>query len=144
MTGRDEAHARRRPLVLTSAMAATLGALSGCGTPAGDDGWDANYPAASDTEVCVDGQGYRIEDWQCENDSARRYGGGWYYIRSGSHLPYYGDSVLDRRLTINGSRQPAAGTYYSRAPDGMNMTRSAAISRGGFGSRGRSFGSGRS
>lgn len=143
MSGAGDPRTKRRPLVLTGAMAATLGSLSGCASQP-SDGWDANYPAASDTEVCVDGQGYRIEDWQCDDGSARRYGGGWYYIRRGSALPYYGDSVFDRRLAVNGSRQPTTGSYYARAPQGANMTRSAAVSRGGFGSSARSFGSGRS
>lgn len=143
MSKARDARRGRKPLVLTSAMAATLGALSGCSSSR-SDGWDANYPAASDTEVCVDGQGYRIEDWQCDDGSARRYGGGWYYIRRGSALPYYGDSVFDERLRVNGSRQPVMGSYYSRAPEGANMTRSAAVSRGGFGSRSGFFGSGRS
>lgn len=143
MSAPEDRRPRRRPLVLTSAMAATLGSLSGCASQP-SDGWDANYPASSDTEVCVDGQGYRIEDWQCDDGSARRYGGGWYYIRRGSALPYYGDSVYDRRLSIGGSRQPVMGTYYARAPEGANMTRSAAVKRGGFGSRSRFFGSGRS
>lgn len=144
MNGQRKTRGRRAPLVLTSAMAATLSALSGCTTQRSSDGWDDNYTATSDTEVCVDERGYRVSDWQCEDRSRSSFTGGWYYLRRGSALPYYGDSVFDRRLHVNGSRQPIMGTYYSRAPEGANMTRSAAVSRGGFGSRSSFFGSGRS
>lgn len=142
MSGRRDARGSRAPLVLTSAMAATLSALSGCSSSR-SDGWDDNYVAASDTEICIDDQGFRIEDWQCEDRSRPHYRRNWYYVRQNSALPYYGDSVFDQRLAVNGSRQPAMGTFYARAPEGANMTRSAAVSRGGFGSRGGFFGSGR-
>lgn len=129
-----------KQLALTTAMAATLTSLSACSS--GSD-WDGSY-ADNDTRVCVDEAGNRVDDSQC--GSHIRGGGyyGWYYVNRGSRLPYYGDSVNDAKLGIQGSKTPLAGKNYASAPSHTNLTRSAAKSRGGFGSSGRSFGGGRS
>lgn len=134
----------KRQLVLTSAMAATLSALGGCSSA--EDDWNGNQIASTDTAVCVDDAGYRVEDWQCDDDgrSYRGGGAGWFYARRGSTVPYYGDPVVNGSNGIVGSRTPEAGKYYTRAASSANMTRSAAVSRGGFGSSGRGFGGGRS
>ena len=128
-------------------MAATLTALAGCSS--GND-WDDNVVADRDTAVCVDQAGKRIADDNC---NPRRGGSGmgtaamlgyWYYMGRNSRVPYLGDSVKDGSGRFNGSNRPSAGTSYARAPAAANMTRSAAVARGGFGSSGRGFGGGRS
>jgi hypothetical protein len=131
----------KNKLVLTTAMAATLTTVSACSS---DDDWDGNVIASRDTEVCVDQNGYRVDDYYCS--SGTRGGGGayWYYLGRGARVPYYGDSVRDKRLAFAGSPSRTTGVSYARAPAESNMTRSAAVSRGGFGSSGRSFGGGRS
>ena len=131
----------KKQLALTTAMAATLTSLSACSS--GGD-WDDSY-ADTDTAVCVDEYGRRVDDSNCRTSHIRGGGyHGWYYINRGSRLPYYGDSVNDPKLGIKGSKTPLAGASYASAPMHTNMTRSAAKARGGFGSSGRSFGGGRS
>ena len=131
-------------LVLTTAMAATLTALSGCSR--GKD-WDDNVVADRDTAVCVDQSGKRIAEAGC---NTHRGGGSaamlgyWYYMGRNSRVPYMGDSVNDPARGFVGSATPRAGTSYASAPAAANMTRSAAVARGGFGSSGRGFGGGRS
>jgi hypothetical protein len=132
--------AMNKQLALTTAMAATLTSLSACSS--GND-WDGSY-ADNDTRVCVDESGKRVDDSQCNN---RIHGGGyhgWFYVNRGSRMPYYGDSVNDSKLGIQGSKTPVTGKSYASAPAHTNLTRSAAMSRGGFGSSSRSFGGGRS
>jgi hypothetical protein len=132
----------KKQLFLTTAMAATL---SGCSTS--DDDWGSDVVADRDTRVCVDQNGYRVDDDDCERTTYVRTGGAgflWYYVGRGSRLPYYGDSVRDPRLGLKGSYFPNKGVSYAKAPAAANMARSAAVSRGGFGSSGRSFGGGRS
>lgn len=135
-----------RNLALTTAMAATLTALAGCSS--GND-WDDNVVADRDTAVCVDQSGKRITDDNCNP----RRGGGmgtaamlgyWYYMGRSSRVPFLGDSVNDGSGRFSGSARPIAGTSYASAPAAANMTRSAAVARGGFGSSGRGFGGGRS
>lgn len=137
----------RKNLALTTAMAATLTSLAGCSS--GND-WDDNVVAERDTAVCVDQSGKRIEDANC---NTQRSGGGvgsaamlgyWYYMGRNSRVPFLGDSVNDPSGRFTGSTRPGAGTTYASAPAAANMTRSAAIARGGFGSSGRGFGGGRS
>lgn len=128
----------KKQLFLTSAMAATL---SGCSS--GGD-WDGNVYSRSDTAVCVDQNGYRVADSYCSSRSAYVGGGRWFYVNRGGRLPYHGDRIDDPKHRFAGSYEPKAGTSYARAPAEANMTRSAAVSRGGFGSSSRSFGGGRS
>ena len=117
-------------LKITTGVAAALLA-SGCGHQ--DNGWTAEQ----NTAVCTDKQGQRVADSNCEH---RTYGGGvgnaflWYYMARSSAVPYYGEPVR------GGSYNRAPGTSYFRAPAGSAMSRSAAVSRGGFGSSARSFG----
>jgi hypothetical protein len=136
---------RKKQLGLTTAMAATLTALGAC-SPATDDDWDSGPIAQSDTRVCVNQNGERIDEDQCEGGRRHSYGSGvgWYYMGRGSRVPYIGDSVRDSRHGFVGSSTPKAGVKYGSAPSSANMSRSAASSRGGFGSSGRSFGGGRS
>jgi hypothetical protein len=133
----------KKTLVLTTAMAATLTALSGCSA---DDDWDSEVIADRDTELCVDQNGYRVDDDYCDRPSVRGGGGfySWYYVSRGGRIPYHGDSVRDKRMAFAGSANRTAGAQYVRSPADANMTRSAAVARGGFGSSGRSYGGGRS
>lgn len=132
---------KRKQLILTTAMAATLGSLSGC---ASNDEWSDGEIADSDTAVCVDQNGNRVDDDFCDDHRHYGHGVGWFYINRGSRLPYYGDSVYDKRLGIKGSTKADASKPYFRAPASTAMTRSAAVARGGFGSSSRGFGGGRS
>ncbi|PKB25091.1 hypothetical protein B0I00_0272 [Novosphingobium kunmingense] len=132
-----------RRLLLTPAMAATLASLSGCSS--GGDDWDDGVVADRNTRICVNEAGERIEDFQCDTTSGRYIGGTssrWYYLNRRSRVPYYGDAIS--RSGVSGSPVAAPGESYAAAPERANVTRSAAVKRGGFGSLGRSFGGGRS
>lgn len=132
----------KKQLVLTTAMAATLASLSGCSSR---NDWDDDVVVDRDTRVCVDQNGYRVEDGRCNQ---RGVGGGgshlWYYVNRGSRVPYYGDAVGDPRLGFKGSYFATKGAQYASAPAKANLARSTSVSRGGFGSRGGFFGGGRS
>jgi len=135
----------KKQLTMTTAMAAALLALPSCSS---DKGWE-EVVADNDTAVCVDKEGKRVDDAQCERQGAyqnRSHGGSnaflWYYIGRNSRVPYYGDSVNDARF--RGSYTAGNGINYARAPQQSRMSRSQAVSRGRMGSRGSSFGSGRS
>ena len=98
------------------------------------------WTAQQDTAVCVDKQGNRVPDGQCAPQGAYHGGGGgnaflWYYLGRQSAIPYYGERVGGGSFT-----RTASATYF-HAPVGASMTRSAAVSRGGFGSSAHSFGS---
>ena len=133
----------KKQLFMTTAMAATLAALPACSS---NNGWDEDVIASQDTAVCVDREGRRVDDDLCDDD----YGGGgsnaflWYYLGRSAAVPYYGDSIHHRRYAGRGSFTPQSGISYGRAPASTRMTRSQAVSRGGLGSSGRSFGGGRS
>lgn len=130
-------------LKLTSAMAAALIALPGCSS---NDDWDDTVVADQDVAICVDPSGERVEDYRC--NEYRQSGGSsgllWYYIGRGSRVPYYGDRIHDRRFARGGSFTRQPGASYYPAPVESQVTRSHAVSRGGLGSSGRRFGSGRS
>lgn len=135
-------------LALTTAMAATLTSLAGCSS---SNEWGEDVTADRETAVCVDQNGKRIQDTACGtgNRHGSGLGGGlagayWFYMGRNARVPFLGDSVNDPARRFTGSTTPAAGTSYARAPSSANMTRSAAVSRGGFGSSGRGFGGGRS
>ena len=126
-------------LTFTTALAATF--LAACGQREAQWGDDLDNYADSDTAICVDEDGQRIDDRNCSGD--RRYGGGFgtfIYLGRGGYLPYYGE----RARPGSYSTTPRVGTVYGRAPAAANMTRSAAVSRGGFGSSARSGGNYRS
>ncbi|MCY1671415.1 hypothetical protein OVA07_10380 [Novosphingobium sp. SL115] len=132
----------KKQLALTTAMAATLSTLSAC---SGGNDWDDGVVADRNTAVCVDQDGKRVRDENCPGRS--HYGGGshfWYYVNRGGRLPYYGDPVNDPRYGFKGSYFATKGAQYASAPASANMIRSKPISRGGFGSSGRFFGSGHS
>ena len=138
----------KKHLTMTTAMAATMLALPGC---SGGDDWNEDVYASGDTAICVDQEGKRVDDDRCNTSRAHYSGGGgggnaflWYYLGRSSAVPYYGDSIRDPRFAGHGSYQPRPGANYTSAPASTRMTRSAAVSRGGFGSSGRSFGGGRS
>lgn len=123
-----------KKLTLTATLAATLTGLSGCSTRS-----DERF-AQQNTRICVDDDGARIDDRYCAD---RRYGGSGFsylFLRRGSPIPYYYDNVRDPRYASFVSRTPLEG--FRPAPASSNMTRSAAISRGGLGSSSRSFGRG--
>ncbi|MCD2322982.1 hypothetical protein LQ953_03000 [Sphingomonas sp. IC-56] len=139
----------RKQLTMTTAMAAALLALPACSSR--NDDWEA--VTDRDTAVCVDKDGKRVDDRQCNPQARGAYGGGgggmsnaflWYYLGRNSAVPFYGDSIRDPRYAGRGSFTPTQGVRYADAPRASRMTRSQAVSRGGLGSRGRSFGSGRS
>lgn len=131
----------KKQLFLTSAMAATLSTLGGCSS----NDWDGTVYAENDLGICVDQNGYRVDDDYCETHSRHYHGGShWYYVGRGSPVPYRGESIHDKRYGFKASPNPEPGKVYGRAPSSMGATRSAAISRGGFGSSSRSFGGGRS
>lgn len=119
-------------LKITTAIAAAL--LAGaCGQR--DSGWDT---ADRDTAICTDRSGQRVPDANCERRGAYGGGGGnaflWYYLGRNSAVPYYGERAYGGAFTRT------AGATYFHAPAASAMSRSAAISRGGFGSSARSFG----
>jgi hypothetical protein len=93
-----------------------------------DDGM--SYYADRDTAVCVD----KRTNKRLPDDACRRNGGSWYYIGRNSHIPYYNEPVR------GGSYSRPAGTRVYYAPKSTAVTKSAAISRGGFGSSYRSSG----
>jgi len=137
----------KKHLGMTTAMAAALLALPACSS---NDDWNEDVVAERDTAICVNQEGERVDDDLCDDDRARGGGGGvtsaflWYYIGRNSAIPYYGDSIHHSRYKGYGSYKPASGVSYGRAPKTTNVTRSQAVSRGGFGSSSRSFGGGRS
>jgi hypothetical protein len=137
----------RKQLSMTTAMAAALVALPACSS---NDGWNEDVIADRDTAVCVDQQGRRVDDDLCDDDRGRSGGSSaflWYYIGRNSAVPYYGDSIHDRRFARHGrpgTFAPRQGVNYARAPATTKMTRSQAVSRGGLGSSSRRFGGGRS
>lgn len=129
----------KKQLTMTSAMAAALLALPACSTS--DDEWNEDVYADSDTAICVDAEGERVDNDLCDDDGYRRsYGYSHYYFGGRSRIPYYGESVHDRRYAGQGSFTPAAGVRYAPPPAASRMTRSQAVSRGGLGSSGRGFG----
>jgi len=122
-----------KKLTLTVSLAAALTGLSGCSSRAQE------VTAANNTRICVDEWGSRIDDDYCGRRSGYVGGSRFFYLRSGSPIPYYYDNVRDARYARYGSYDPPSG-FTTRAPATTNMARSAAISRGGLGSSGRSFG----
>jgi hypothetical protein len=137
----------RKQLTMTTAMAAALVALPACSS---NNGWNEDVIADRDTAVCVNQQGERVDDDLCDDDRGRGVGSSaflWYYIGRSAAVPYYGDSIYDRRFTRHGRSgtfAPQPGVNYARAPAKTKMTRSQAVSRGGLGSSSRRFGGGRS
>ena len=137
----------KKQLTMTTAMAAALVSLPGCSS---NDGWNDDVVADRDTAICVDKDGNRVADSQCGQRTVYHGGGGggnaflWYYLGRNSAVPYYGESIHSTRYAGRGSFTPSAGVSYADAPAASRMTRSAAVSRGGLGSHGRSFGGGRS
>lgn len=136
----------RKQLPLTSAMAAAMLALPACSER---EQWNGDVAAKNDTAFCIDQDGRRIDDENCREASNRGYyaggvrrGNQWYYMGRGSPLPYYGESIYDRRFEAHGAFQPRPGLSYTHAPADTRMTRSRAISRGGLGSSGRRYGGG--
>lgn len=121
-------------LKITTAIAAALLAAACSEKP--DDSWGET--AARDTAICTDRNGQRVPETNCQQRASHGGGAGsaflWYYLASSSVVPYYGDRVG------GGSYQRAPGARYFRAHAASSMTRSAAISRGGFGSSARGFG----
>jgi hypothetical protein len=120
---------------LTTALAATLLA-AGCNRQPRDNGWTT----AQDTAVCTDAQGRRVADANCRRTGYAHGGGAfaWYFLGRNARLPYLGERVG------GGSFARSPGARYAFAPASTAVTRSGAVSRGGFGSAARFFGGGRS
>jgi hypothetical protein len=120
-------------LKITGALALAF-VTAACG-PTSD--YDVQEFADRDTAVCVDKQGRRVDDSNCR----RGYGGNGafypYYVNRGGPIPYYGDSVREARYRGGGGFRQTPGRSYYRAPASTTVTRSAAVSRGGFGSSAR-------
>ena len=118
-------------LRITTGVAAALLA-SACSQ--NDNGWTAT----DNTAVCTDKAGNRVSDDHCQRRESFGSGGGsaflWYYLGRNSVIPYYGERVG------GGSFTRTAGASYFAAPAGSSMSRSAAITRGGFGSIGEGHG----
>jgi hypothetical protein len=122
----------KKDLKITTAIAGAL--LAGACQQQPDE-----WTAQRDTAVCTDRQGHRVPDANCQRQSYASHGGGgnaflWYYLGRNSAVPYYGEQVR------GGTFSRAPGRSYFQAPTGSSMTRTAAISRGGFGSSAHSFG----
>lgn len=127
-----------RDLKLTTALAAALLA-GGCDRQPKDNGWTT----AQNTAICTDAQGRRVADGNCRATQAHHGGVGvgafaWYFLGRNARLPYLGERAS------GGSFESSPAARYAFAPASTAVTRSAAISRGGFGSAGRFFGGGRS
>ena len=121
-------------LKLTTAISAALMAAA-CSNNEGD------WTAQRDTAVCTDKAGNRVADSNCQQQRAHSGSSGavagafaWYYLSRNSRVPYMGERA------IGGSFAGVPGRAYAHAPASTAVTRSAAISRGGFGSSARSFG----
>lgn len=124
-------------LTITTALATAF--LGGCAQDPGEADWDdsGNAFARRDVAVCVNQQGERIDDDYCDDNHGYHSGGHFIYVGRGGYIPYHGE----RARAGSYATAPRSGTQYYFAPGDTNMTRSAAISRGGFGSRARSSGS---
>lgn len=133
----------KKHLIMTTAMAGVILTASGCGS-APSNGWDdADVLAQRDTQICVNKDGERVYDDLCDDD--RHHSGNgffWYYLGRNSAVPYHGDSINNPKYA--GSFKAAPGTSYFKAPSSTAVTRSIAVSRGGFGSSSHSFGGARS
>lgn len=144
MRKRDKEREEKRHEMTVLMAAALLGLPFACSV--GDNNWNEEVIADQDTAICVNREGQRVDDDYCDDD----FGGGgssaflWYYLGRSSAVPYYGDSIRDRRFAGRGSYSRQPGVTYARAPAITNVTRSQAVSRGGLGSSGRRFGGGRS
>lgn len=122
----------RKTLLFTAGMASAL-LISGCDAPPSD----TNAYADRDTAVCVDQQHRRVQDDFCQRAQQSHSNAFlWYYLGRSSVIPYYGEPVA------RGSFTRTAGATYFHAPVATAVTRSVAISRGGFGSSGHGFSAG--
>lgn len=132
----------KKQLGMTAALSATLLGAHACSS---NDDWNEDVYAERDTYVCVSGDGTRVDDDLCDDDSYV-HGSSYrpYYYGARSRLPYYGETIYDSRYRNTGSFVARTDTAYDRAPVATRMTRSQAVSRGGLGSYGRSYGGGRS
>jgi hypothetical protein len=127
-----------KDLTFTATMAATLMTLSFCSSPKNE--WE-DVVSDTDTAVCVDQEGRRVRDDDCQSTGPNR-AARWYYMRRNSPVPLYGDSVHATRFGDAGSFEPRSGVQYYTAPPSTHLTRSEAVSRGGLGASGRRFGGG--
>lgn len=133
----------KKNILLTATLAAAIAATAaGCSQRSGysDDGYYGDRDR--NTAICTDKKGKRVPDRYCQRGSSGSSAFLWYYLGRSSAIPYYGDTVR------GGSYTRTAGATYFHAPVNANVTKSTAVSRGGFGSsaraKGGSFGGGRS
>lgn len=124
-------------LAITTALATAF--LGGCAQDPSEPDWDDNGNAFArrDVALCVNQQGERIDDDYCDDNHGYHSGGHFIYVGRGGYIPYHGERARSGSYTT----VPRSGARYFFAHADTNMTRSAAISRGGFGSRARSSGS---
>lgn len=121
-------------LKITGALALAFTA-SACGP-----NYDVQQYADQDTSICVDRQGRRVDDSYCGRYYPSHAAYYPYYMGRGSPIPYYGDNVRTGRYAGIGSFRSTPGRSYFRAPASTSVTRSVAVSRGGFGSSARGGG----
>lgn len=128
-------HMNKRELALTAALASAI-LLAACDR-------QNDWTTQRDTAVCVDQQGNRVPDSDCQSSATYAggyHGGGggnaflWYYLGRHSAIPPYGERAT------GGSFTRTAGATYFHAPVSTAFTRSAAIARGGFGESAHAFG----
>ena len=95
-------------------------ALTGCERRNVDDAWDVDNPV----RYCVDADGHRVRDENCQTTSTGVNGAFlWYYLNSMNNQGrYYVPPV--GAVASGGSYTPAAGVPY------------ASVARGGFGGTG--------
>jgi hypothetical protein len=110
---------------VAAAMAATL---AGCNrSPYYGNG----YYAGQNTSICTNQFHQRVPDYECNGSYGNAFV--WYYLGRSSVVPYYGQTVF------GGGYTRTAGATYFHAPVAANVTRSVAVSRGGFGSSARTY-----
>ncbi len=122
-------------LPLVAALSVSLLALSACEK---DDANNSGWEASNATRVCVDQDGHRTDDGNCQQAS---YAHGsvypyWYYFNRGGHVPPVGDSVT------GGSRTPMSGVNYEAPTASFTHADPESVSRGGFGGAAEGFGGG--
>lgn len=119
----------KKQFVLTSTILASLAACSS--QPSMDeDGWTSDR----ETAICVNKEGQRIDDDACDDDDGSNgmaTAAMWYFIGANSRVPYYGERAY------GGSTVRKSGVSYYKAPAATQVTKSQAVSRGGFGSSAR-------
>jgi hypothetical protein len=93
--------------------------------------WQRLLLAGQNTSICTNQFHQRVPDYECNGSYGNAFV--WYYLGRQSVVPYYGQTVF------GGGYTRTAGATYFHAPVAANVTRSVAVSRGGFGSSARTY-----